>query len=372
MLLLCACTNTSGEQTNPGTESEETILPFNFTPEDYVDDLSLFAFAFELGELKQITPTAYTISITDVDDEMYIVTILSDETNKVTKVRCSTKKTEHYSSITNSLICCVDTSHDFTEIIDELGLQDIPSELVDSKEVVKHGISILFTPDFISITRDKDTADSYNRQSNELDTDKTETTTDNKSNVSDSKPDGDDTSSENKPSTQTPATQTPSTPKPTQTPTEKPSTNTKPTMTQGQRNALSKANSYLSAMAFSYSGLIEQLEYEGFSTADATYAADNCGANWTSQALKKAKSYLDSMAFSHSGLIEQLEYEGFTKSEATSAANNCGADWNKQAAKKAQSYIDIMSFSRQGLIDQLLYEGFTQVQAEYGVTSVGY
>lgn len=49
----------------------------------------------------------------------------------------------------------------------------------------------------------------------------------------------------------------------------------------GQRNALAKADAYLEMSGFSYSGLVEQLEYEGFSTADATYAADNCGADWT-------------------------------------------------------------------------------------------
>lgn len=102
-------------------------------------------------------------------------------------------------------------------------------------------------------------------------------------------------------------------------------TETKPTETMGQKNAVRKALSYLDYSAFSYSGLINQLEYEGFSTEDATYGADNCGA-----------------------------------------------DWNEQAARKAQDYLDYSSFSRDGLIDQLKYEGFTAEQAEYGVTAVGY
>lgn len=89
-------------------------------------------------------------------------------------------------------------------------------------------------------------------------------------------------------------------------------------------------------------------------------------------ALASAKSYLAFSAFSHSGLIKQLEYEGYSTEDATFAADNCGADWNEQAAKSAQSYLDYTSFSRQGLIDQLLYEGFTAEQAEYGVTAVGY
>jgi len=89
-------------------------------------------------------------------------------------------------------------------------------------------------------------------------------------------------------------------------------------------------------------------------------------------ALEHAKRYLSISAFSRSGLIEQLEYEKYSTADATFAADNCGADWNEQAAKKAQQYIDLMSFSRQGLIDQLKYDGFTQSQAEYGVSAVGY
>ena len=89
-------------------------------------------------------------------------------------------------------------------------------------------------------------------------------------------------------------------------------------------------------------------------------------------ALGSAESYLSFTAFSRSGLISQLEFEGYSTEDATFAADNCGADWNEQAAKSAESYLEMSSFSRQGLIDQLLFEGFTQEQAEYGVTAAGY
>lgn len=89
-------------------------------------------------------------------------------------------------------------------------------------------------------------------------------------------------------------------------------------------------------------------------------------------ALGSAESYISYMGFSYNGLIEQLEYEGYSTEAATYAADNCGADWNEEAAESAQSYMEFMSFSRQGLIDQLLYEGFTQEQAEYGASAVGY
>ena len=97
-----------------------------------------------------------------------------------------------------------------------------------------------------------------------------------------------------------------------------------PDMTLGEKNALAKANDYLSIMAFSHSGLIEQLEYEGYTTEEATFAADNCGADWNEQAAKKAQDYLDTMAFSRDGLIEQLEFEGFTKKQAEYGAKAVG------------------------------------------------
>lgn len=89
-------------------------------------------------------------------------------------------------------------------------------------------------------------------------------------------------------------------------------------------------------------------------------------------ALERAKKYLDYSAFSYSGLIDQLEYEGYTNQEATYAADNCGADWNVQAEKRAEKYMEYSSFSRSGLIDQLEYEGFTHSQAVHGAESVGY
>ena len=101
----------------------------------------------------------------------------------------------------------------------------------------------------------------------------------------------------------------------------------------------------------------------------STSFASTMGEN---NALRSAGSYLVFSAFSYEGLIDQLEFEGYTTAEATYAADNCGADWNEQAAKSAQNYLSFMAFSRSGLIDQLEYEGFTHDQAVYGVTQNGY
>lgn len=105
------------------------------------------------------------------------------------------------------------------------------------------------------------------------------------------------------------------------TPTEPP----KPDFTPSQENAIAKAESYLDFSAFSKQGLIEQLEYSQFSSADATFAVEyiegSGGVDWNEQAVKKAKSYMDFSAFSQQGLIEQLEYSGFTPSQAQHGAS---------------------------------------------------
>lgn len=63
------------------------------------------------------------------------------------------------------------------------------------------------------------------------------------------------------------------------------------------------------------------MEYEKFTHEEAVYGADHCGADWKDQALMKAKSYLDFSSFSREGLIEQLEYEGFSHDDAVTAVD---------------------------------------------------
>ena len=143
-------------------------------------------------------------------------------------------------------------------------------------------------------------------------------------------------------------------------------------MTIGEENALRSANSYLSFMCFSREGLIDQLEYEGFTTQEAEFAVDNCGADWFEQAVGCAESYLDSNSFSYEGLVDQLEYEGFTREQAVYGVDRCGADWYEQAVLTARSYRRWSDMSRADLIDQLEYEGFTFDQAVYGVDNCDY
>lgn len=100
---------------------------------------------------------------------------------------------------------------------------------------------------------------------------------------------------------------------------------------------------------------------------------DPFGSETASQtsARRKAADYLDLSGFSRSGLIAQVEYEGFSTADATYGTDAQNADWNHQAARKAEDYMELSGFSRSGMIEQLMYEGFTRPQAEYGADSVG-
>ncbi|MFW0793261.1 Ltp family lipoprotein [Gordonia sp. CPCC 205515] len=94
--------------------------------------------------------------------------------------------------------------------------------------------------------------------------------------------------------------------------------------TAGQENAIGKAKDYLAYSAFSRTGLIKQLEFEGFTESDATFAVDSLKVNWNAQAVQKAKDYLSYSSFSHSGLVEQLEFEGFTAAQAEYGVRGAG------------------------------------------------
>jgi hypothetical protein len=93
-------------------------------------------------------------------------------------------------------------------------------------------------------------------------------------------------------------------------------------------------------------------------------------------ALNSAQDYIDLSGFSRAGLIRQLSSsagEGFSKADATFAANHVGADWNAEAVEAAQEYLDFQSFSRSGLIEQLSSSAgdqFTPAQAQYAVDQV--
>ena len=98
---------------------------------------------------------------------------------------------------------------------------------------------------------------------------------------------------------------------------------------------------------YSYDNLVEKLESEGFTHEQAVYGAssvsqssgEQSGGSDTSSAVEAAKKYLDSGSYSYTALVDKLQQDGYSTADAEYAANNCGADWNKKAAEEAKALI---------------------------------
>lgn len=88
-------------------------------------------------------------------------------------------------------------------------------------------------------------------------------------------------------------------------------------------------------------------------------------------AVRSAQTYIEIQGFSREGLINQLEYEGYSTADASAAVDSLGIDYNEQAARSAETYLEIQGFSYKGMVEQLSYEGYTASQAAYGASSVG-
>ena len=138
-----------------------------------------------------------------------------------------------------------------------------------------------------------------------------------------------------------------------------------------ESRVLEKARSWLQYSAFSHDGLIKRLESDHCSKEEATYGADNCGADWNQQALRSAHSWLRYSPFSHDGLVKRLKADDFSKEQATYGADNCGADWNQQALNSTQSWLRYSAFSHDGLIKRLKADGYTKEEAIYGADNCG-
>lgn len=84
------------------------------------------------------------------------------------------------------------------------------------------------------------------------------------------------------------------------------------------------------------------------------------------EAISSAKNHLEHSIYSRESLYLELLYEGYTEADAEYAADHCGADWNEQAAKRAKKYTETRTLPEEELISRLEYEGFTHEQAVYG------
>lgn len=85
------------------------------------------------------------------------------------------------------------------------------------------------------------------------------------------------------------------------------------------------------------------------------------------EALALAFQYLESSPFSKDMLVKQLEYEGFSTKDAAWAVDLCGADWDAEAARAAELYLSVRQIPRDELVTYLESDLFTHDQAVYGV-----
>ena len=137
----------------------------------------------------------------------------------------------------------------------------------------------------------------------------------------------------NKEVTKIEATQTPvATPEVTPVPTETPEERVEREIREfrnslpiEKRSAIEMAQSYLSTMPFSPSGLYDQLLFEGFSEESSQFAIDHLIVDWDEMCYETAVSYVTNIGgFSKKSLIHQLEYDGFTKKQAKKAVKRLG------------------------------------------------
>ena len=128
--------------------------------------------------------------------------------------------------------------------------------------------------------------------------------------------------------TQTPVATPEITPTPTETPEERAEREAREFLDSlpiEKRSAIEMAQSYLSTMPFSPSGLYDQLLFEGFSEESSQFAIDHLIVDWDEMCYETAVSYITNIGgFSKKSLIHQLEYDGFTKKQAKKAVKRLG------------------------------------------------
>ena len=142
-------------------------------------------------------------------------------------------------------------------------------------------------------------------------------------------------------------------------------------ITDRMNDALNTAIEYLKIMNFSRRALSGQLQIEGFTSAEADYAVDNCGADWNEQALLKAEEMVsDGSNYSAMAVKEMLlSNYGYTGDEAEFAVQNCGADWNESALSAARSYMR-MGYSADEIAAILADDGYTSENILYALDNI--
>ncbi len=100
----------------------------------------------------------------------------------------------------------------------------------------------------------------------------------------------------------------------------------KPNLTTQEEGACKMAANMLSGgTGTSRSTLIQTLEWQQFSEAEAILAVDHCNADWNQEAVESAKFYMQSTGASHSTMMQWLTtWQKFTDEQAEYACQEVG------------------------------------------------
>lgn len=148
-----------------------------------------------------------------------------------------------------------------------------------------------------------------------------------------------------------------------------------------QESALSHAKKTFASSSYSRSGVISALKKQGYTEEEAIYAADNCGANWKSNATTGAKTYARNNSqknwiyacYSEKATRSALSSDGFTSDEIDYGIANCGVDWNSQADRSVKSYAKShKNCTASEISNYMIQAGFTLDQVVYGLRANGY
>ena len=103
----------------------------------------------------------------------------------------------------------------------------------------------------------------------------------------------------------------------------------------------------------------------------AQAAAQSQESGQNDDVIAAAKRYVDTGNYTYTSLIDKLQQDGFSTGDAKYAANNCGADWNGMAANEAKKLIDGGVTTKEEIVDQLIFKGYTYQQAVHGAEANG-
>ncbi|MBQ7058828.1 MAG: hypothetical protein IJM83_05945 [Firmicutes bacterium] len=138
--------------------------------------------------------------------------------------------------------------------------------------------------------------------------------------------------------------------------------------TADQRAAYFRAFELYTNGYYSYVGLIDRMENEGYVYEDAVWAVDRIDADWYVDAVGYANYLLSQDNYTRGELWSDLSYAYFTDDQCDYGVANCSADWSYEALQMANSYLyEYAPCAPYDLKMQFMDGGWTQDEIDYAM-----